>query len=84
MCEILTIDGLDYTASNHRLRFNTEFHENHGKRFTRDDLIYMCSMWDGMKKANIAIALGKTHGSVLSKAYYLRKIGLFDHYKSLG
>lgn len=77
-------DGLEYTKSNHRLRYNPEFHENHGKPFTKDDLIYMCSMWDSMKKADIAMALGKTHGTVLSKVYTLRKNGLFDYYKKLG
>ncbi|MBY6877925.1 hypothetical protein EXM98_04165 [Clostridium botulinum] len=80
----ITIDGLEYTKSNHRLRYNPEFHENHGKPFTKDDLIYMCSMWDSMQKADIAMALGRTHGTILSKKYYLKKIGLFDYYKRLG
>lgn len=84
MPEIVIIDGLEYTKSNHRLRYNPEFHENHGKPFTKDDLIYMCSMWDGMKKAAIAMALGKTVNAVFNKKYYLKKIGLFDYYKKLG
>lgn len=84
MVEIIKIDGIDYTKSNKRMRYNPEFHENHGKPFTKDDLIYMCSMWDSMKKADIAMALGKTHGTVLSKAYALRKNGLFNYYKRLG
>ncbi|MCQ4924976.1 hypothetical protein NE686_17885 [Tissierella carlieri] len=84
MSEIITIDGIDYTKSNKRMRYNSEFHENHGNPFSKDDLIYMCSMWDSMKKADIAMALGKTHGTVLSKAYKLRKNGLFDYYRSLG
>ncbi|NFM30656.1 hypothetical protein FDC02_04970 [Clostridium botulinum] len=84
MAKIITIDGLEYTKSNHRLRYNPGFHENHGKLFTKDDLIYMCSMWDSMKKADIAMALGRTHSTILSKKYYLKKIGLFDYYKRLG
>lgn len=84
MAASITIDGLKYTKSNHRLRYNAEFHENHGKPFTKDDLIYMCSMWDSMKKADIAMALGRTHSTILSKKYYLKKIGLFDYYKRLG
>ena len=84
MTKIYEVDGLQYTASNHRLRYNPEFHENYGKAFTKDDLIYMCSMWDSMKKVDIAMALGKTHGAVLSKVYELRKNGLFDYYKKLG
>jgi hypothetical protein len=76
-------EGIDYTASNRRMRYNPEFHENHGKPFTVKELAYLCSMWSGMKKADIAMALGRTHGTILSKAYYLRKTGQFEHYKNL-
>jgi len=64
--------------------YNPEFHENHGKPFTVNDLIFLCSSWDAMKKADIAMALGRTHGTVLSKAYDLRKSGQFEYYKNLG
>lgn len=77
-------DGIEYTASNHRMKYHPEYHENHGKPYTLDDLIYMCSMWDSMKKAEIALALGKTHSSVLNKVHDLRKQGMFKYYKSLG
>lgn len=77
-------DGITYTASNHRMRYNPEFHENHGKPFTVQELIYMCSMWASTKKADIAAALGRTHGTVLSKAYDLRKSGEFEYYRLLG
>lgn len=66
------------------MRFNPEYHDNHGKPFSRDDLIYMCCMWDSMKKADIAAALGKTHGAVLTKAYLLRKKRSFNYYRRLG
>lgn len=84
MAEIVIKNGIEYTKSNSRMRYNPEFHENHGNPYTKEDLIYMCSMWDGMKKADIALALGRTQGTVLSKVHYLRKIGLFDYYKKLG
>jgi hypothetical protein len=77
-------DGIEYTASNRRMRYNPEFHENHGKPYTKDDFTYMCSMHGSMKLADIAMALGKTHSSVAAKFYYLKKIGLFDHYRKLG
>lgn len=77
-------DGIEYTASNHRMRYNPEFHENHGKPFTVKELAYMCAMWDGMKKADIAMALGRTHGTVLSKVYQLKKNGQFEHYRKMG
>lgn len=84
MAEFYVEEGIEYTASNHRMRYNPEFHENHGKPFTVKELAYMCSMWDSMKKADIAMALGRTHGTVLSKAYSLKKNGQFEYYKKLG
>jgi hypothetical protein len=77
-------DGLEYSVSNHRMKYNPEYHENHGKPFTTQELIYMCSMWSGTKKSNIALALGRTHGTVLSKVYLLKKNGQFEHFRKLG
>lgn len=77
-------DGVEYTASNHRMKYDPEYHENHGKPWTIEELIFLCSSWNGMKKADIALALGRTHGTVLSKAYYLKKNRQFDYYKKLG
>lgn len=82
--DILVKEGLKYTASNRRLRYTPELHENHGKPWTVQELIYLCSSWDGMKKADIAAALGRTHSTVLTTANQLRKEGKFDYYKKLG
>ncbi|MBO1003140.1 DNA-entry nuclease [Pseudogracilibacillus auburnensis] len=84
MTEIYAVEGIEYTASNHRIRYSPEFHDNHGKQWTDEDLAYLCSSWDGMKKADIAMALGRTHGTVLTKAYALKRNGQFDYYKNLG
>jgi hypothetical protein len=84
MAEIIVRDGIEYTASNYRMRYNPEFHENHGKPWTVQELVYLCSSYDGMKKADIAAALGRTHGTVLSKAYELKKSGRYEYFKNLG
>ncbi|WP_163537211.1 hypothetical protein [Gracilibacillus sp. YIM 98692] len=34
------------------------------KPFSEDGKAYMCEMWASMKKADIAMALGRTHGKV--------------------
>ncbi|QVK19781.1 hypothetical protein KHQ81_15645 (plasmid) [Mycoplasmatota bacterium] len=81
---VVIIDGLEYTKSNSRLRYNAEYHENYKNHWTTEELCYMCSMWDSRKKADIALALGRTHGSVLTMAYQLRKKGKFEYYKKLG
>ena len=82
--DVYEIDEIQYTASNNRMRYNPEFHENHGKPWRVNELIYMCSMWEGTKKATIAAALGRTHGTVLSKANQLRRSGEFYKYKEMG
>lgn len=84
MTDVYEIDGIEYTSSNHRMRYHPEFHENHGKPWKKEDLIYMCSVWEGTQKADIAAALGRTHGTVLSKANQLRRSGEFDIYKEMG
>ncbi len=84
MAKTYTKDGIEYLSSNHRMVYDPEFHENHGKEYTVQELIYMCSMWNYMKKADISAALGRTHGSVLSKAYYLREKGEFEYFRKLG
>ncbi|WP_163236506.1 hypothetical protein [Clostridium sporogenes] len=40
MIESITIDGLECTKSNHKLRYNLEFHEDHRKPFIKDNFIY--------------------------------------------
>ena len=71
-------------ANKYRMSYDPEYHENRGKPFTTCDLAYMCSMWESMKKQDIALALGRTHGAVLSMADRLRKSSQFDQYKKRG
>jgi hypothetical protein len=77
-------EGLEYTASNHRMRYHPDFHENHGKPFSKEDLIYLCSAYEGTRKADIAFALGRTQSTIMTKAHSLRKTGRFAYYKKLG
>lgn len=84
MTKVIIKEGLAYTASNNRMKYHPDFHENHGRSFKEEEKAYMCAMWESTKKADIAMALGRTHGTVLSQAYTLRKQGLFDYYKRLG
>lgn len=83
MTETYQVEGLKYTSSNYRMCYHPDFHENHGKPWTINELQYLCSSWDGMKKADIALALGRTHGTVLSKAHQLKKSGEFEKFKEM-
>jgi hypothetical protein len=75
-------DGIKFDKLG-RMKYNPDFHPNHGKPFTLDDLIYMCKFYeiDGPRK--IAFALGKTEHTVMSKRSDLRKAGTFEQYKNI-
>ena len=68
---------------NKRMKYDPDYHDNHNEPWSKDDLIYLCKMYDSMSKEDLSFALGRTHATILSKAYYLRKKGEFDYYKSL-
>lgn len=82
MADTYTDDaGLVYTKSNRRLRYNPELHFRHGQKWTKEELMELCGLWETMKKRDIALGLGRTESTCLSKVYYLKKIGLFDYYR---
>lgn len=68
---------------NGKLLYNPEYHENHGKRFSEEELEYMCKYieLDGLK--SMAMALGKTENVVNVKVQRLKKMGKFEYYKNL-
>ena len=78
------VNGLEYTSSNYRMRYNPYIHANHRKPFSEEELAYICSIWTQHKKSEIALILGRTHGTLLKKVSDLREEGLFDYYKNLG
>lgn len=75
-------NGLIYTKSNHRLRYTPDIHYRHNEKWTKDELMELCGLWETMKKRDIAIGLGRTESTCMSKVYYLRKIGLYEYYKN--
>jgi hypothetical protein len=66
-----------------RLVYNPEFHPNHGKSFTTDDLVYLCKYNDIDGPKLMAMALGKTEGTVANKVGDLRKSGLYQTFKEM-
>ena len=75
-------DGVEYYASSGRMVYNPEFHENHKKPWSVQDLIFLCSSYEGMKKRDISLALGRTEMTGFEKAKQLRAEGQFDFFKS--
>ncbi|MEK3977289.1 DNA-entry nuclease [Psychrobacillus sp. FSL K6-2684] len=84
MTETYIANGLEYTLSNYRMRYNPDIHENHREPFSEEELAYICSIWDINKKDSIAMVLGRTHGTVLKKVNDLRESQQFEYYKRLG
>lgn len=75
-------DGVEFYVSSERMVFNPEYHENHKKPWSVQDLIFLCSSYDGMKKRDIALALGRTEMTIFEKARALRAEGKFEYFKS--
>ena len=67
-----------------RMLYNPEYHDQHGKIWDDEDLIYLCSMHDAMKRKDISMALGRTETTVATKLYDLQKQGRYDYYRQLG
>ncbi|BDR84910.1 hypothetical protein [Clostridium tetani] len=83
MAKTYVKDGIEYTSSNHRMIYNPEFHFKHNKAWTLKDIVYLCGMWESAKKRDIALALGRTEGTCMSKVYGLKKRGEFNRYKRM-
>lgn len=64
-----------------RLKYNSELHDRHGEKWTKDELIELCGLWEVADKRDIALGLGRTDGVCRTKVYNLRKIGLYEYYK---
>ena len=79
---IIIKDGLEYTASNGRLRYNPELHDQHGELWVKDDLLYLCGLWERGRGQEIALALGRTVSTCMTKVYQLRKGGVFTRYRN--
>lgn len=75
------IDGIEYDKY-YRMKYHPEFHPNHGKPFTDDDLEYLCMFYEVDNKRSIAFALGKTEHVCRAKYSYLNKKGMIDYYKN--
>lgn len=66
-----------------RMKYNPEFHENNGKGWTTEELIYLVKMKDSMTWADLSLALGRTHSATAQAYYKLKKEGLLECYKDL-
>lgn len=83
MAEVKIINGLEYTKSNGRMKYNPEYHDQHGERWSEEDKAYLCQMKGSMKYIDISLALGRTQGVCAEKYCQIKKSGLLEHYLKL-
>lgn len=75
--EKITYDKFD------RMQYHPDFHPNQGKRYSKEDLVYLCKFWNIDHRQSVAMALGRTEHTLASKVFRLRETGEFDYYRSL-
>lgn len=66
-----------------RMLYHPEFHPNHKKPFTEEELEYLCKFWEYDGRRTMSYALGRPERNLQSLVSKLRKKGLFDYYKNL-
>jgi len=66
-----------------RMLYHPEFHDNQGKRWSEEDLEYVCKFAEVDDLETLALALGRTKATVAEKMHKLRKQNLFDYYRNL-
>lgn len=64
-----------------RLKYNESLHFNHGKRFTEDDLMYLCKFWEVEGTKSLSLGLGRTEMTLSSKITRLKQDGMYEGYK---
>lgn len=67
-----------------RMKYHPEYHENHGKPYTEEDLAYICATYRRGNRKEIALAVGRTDATISALVYQLKKAGRFEYYRKLG
>ena len=61
--------------------YDKNIHYNHNKSWSKEDLEYLCGVYEFDKKLDISLTLGRTVASVSQKVNEFRKNGKFKKYK---
>jgi hypothetical protein len=75
-------DGITFDKLG-RMEYHPEFHPNHGKPFTLDEIIYICKFHGIDEVRTISYAVGKTEHAIATLISRLRREGLYDLYKAM-
>lgn len=66
-----------------RMKYHPEYHENHGKPFKLDELIYLCKYWETDGAQSLSLGLARTEKALYQKVSDLKKNNQFEYYKNL-
>lgn len=65
-----------------RMKYHPEYHTNHKKPFTEEELIYLAKYYKIDGRLNISLALGRTESTISTKVCELKKKGLWSYYQN--
>lgn len=65
-----------------RMKYHPKYHTRHGKKFTEEELIYLCKFWEIDDIRDLSFGLGKTEMTLASKMSELKKNGQYEFYKA--
>jgi hypothetical protein len=66
-----------------RMKYHPEYHENHKKGYTVKDLAYICQQYRRGNVKTLALAVGRTEGSLRTLVDKMRQDGTFEFYRSI-
>lgn len=75
-------DGITYDNLG-RMRYHPEFHPNHKKPFTIDEMIYVSKFHGIDSPRTLSFALGRTEYTIANLITVLRKSGLYETYRNM-
>lgn len=75
-------DGLQYDRLG-RMKYHPDFHDNHGKRFSDEELCYLAKFYKFDGRRHVSLALGRPEGPVQKKYLELLHSKRLDFYKNL-
>ncbi|QHW35871.1 DNA-entry nuclease (plasmid) [Paenibacillus rhizovicinus] len=75
-------DGVRYDRYN-RMLYHPDYHPNQGKPYTTKENAYLCKHYIRGQVKTLALDMGRTEHSIRQHVNELRRLGQFDHYKSM-
>lgn len=66
-----------------KMKYHPDFHSNQGKKWTEEDLEYLCKYHEVDSLEVLALALERTTASTAEKVTKLKKQNLFEYYRNL-